>query len=107
MSISLYSSVSLFLFKRYPADVIFIVPLWDIIAGPVNGHGMHCCLAPRMWNGHYAPSLHEDLEEINCSSLCITDSEEVRTHILYQEQYSGEHRICHSYLMAVPQTPVF
>ncbi|KAG1740811.1 uncharacterized protein EDB91DRAFT_1281564 [Suillus paluster] len=58
-------------------QLVFIFPLWDIIAGPVNGHGMHCCLAPRMWNGHYESSLHEDLEEINCSSLCITDSEEL------------------------------
>ncbi|KAG1897773.1 WD40-repeat-containing domain protein [Suillus fuscotomentosus] len=26
--------------------LVFILPLWDIIAGPIDGHGMHCCLAP-------------------------------------------------------------
>ncbi|KAG1827232.1 uncharacterized protein BJ212DRAFT_1294562 [Suillus subaureus] len=28
-------------------QLVFILPLWDIIAGPVNGHGMHCCLVPQ------------------------------------------------------------
>ncbi|KAG1839700.1 hypothetical protein C8R48DRAFT_679757 [Suillus tomentosus] len=52
--------------------LVFILPLWDIIAGPIDGHGMHCCLAPRLWNGHFESSLREELEEIQCSTICIT-----------------------------------
>ncbi|KAG2110423.1 hypothetical protein BD769DRAFT_1674586 [Suillus cothurnatus] len=52
--------------------LVFILPLWDIIAGPIDGHDMHCCLAPRFRNGHFESSLHEEFEEIQCSTLCIT-----------------------------------
>ncbi|KAG1855242.1 hypothetical protein F4604DRAFT_1685731 [Suillus subluteus] len=41
---------------------------------PIDGHGMHCCLAPRLWNGHFESALHEELEEIQCSAMCITES---------------------------------
>ncbi|OAX32846.1 hypothetical protein K503DRAFT_841284 [Rhizopogon vinicolor AM-OR11-026] len=71
--------------------LVFILPLWDIIAGPINGHGIHCCLAPRIWNGHFEPSLHEQLEEISCTAICENgDPPAIDTDVASADQTAGQ-----------------
>ncbi|KIK33848.1 hypothetical protein CY34DRAFT_18118 [Suillus luteus UH-Slu-Lm8-n1] len=50
--------------------LVFILPLQYIITGPLQGHGMHLCLAPKLWNKHFHPDIHEQDTEFTCADGC-------------------------------------
>lgn len=50
--------------------IVFVVPLEFIVTGPLDGHGLHLCLAPQLWNKHFRPEIHEDDTEFTCADGC-------------------------------------
>lgn len=50
----------------------FIVPVKDLIVGPLKGQGQHACLGDRLWYRHATPRLDEgrNQEEVQCSRHC-------------------------------------
>ncbi|KAG1760579.1 hypothetical protein EDD22DRAFT_954814 [Suillus occidentalis] len=50
--------------------IVFVVPLEFIVTGPLDGHGLHLCLAPRLWNKHFCPEIHKDDTEFTCADGC-------------------------------------
>ncbi|KAG1722616.1 hypothetical protein EDB19DRAFT_1916582 [Suillus lakei] len=50
--------------------IVFVVPIEFIITGPLDGQGLHLCLAPRLWNKHLHPEIHEEDSEFTCADGC-------------------------------------
>ncbi|KAG1776627.1 hypothetical protein EV702DRAFT_326930 [Suillus placidus] len=50
--------------------IVFVVPLEFIVTGPLDGGGLHLCLAPRLWNKHFHPEIHEEDTEFTCADGC-------------------------------------
>lgn len=46
------------------------VPLEFIVTGPLDGQGLHLCLAPRLWNKNFQPDIHEEDTEFTCADGC-------------------------------------
>ncbi|KAG1762228.1 hypothetical protein EDD22DRAFT_847217 [Suillus occidentalis] len=58
--------------EKLPAPLLtlHLVPLQYIITGSLQGHGMHLCLAPRLWNKHFHPDIHEQDTKFTCADGC-------------------------------------
>ncbi|KAG2096978.1 uncharacterized protein F5147DRAFT_778119 [Suillus discolor] len=50
--------------------IVFVVPLEFIVTGPLDGQGLHLCLAPRLWNKNFQPDIHEEDTEFTCADGC-------------------------------------
>ncbi|KAG1813759.1 hypothetical protein EV424DRAFT_1565268 [Suillus variegatus] len=50
--------------------MVFVVPLEFIVTGPLDGQGLHLCLAPRLWNKNFQPDIHEEDTEFTCADGC-------------------------------------
>ncbi|KAG6369379.1 hypothetical protein JVT61DRAFT_14951 [Boletus reticuloceps] len=70
--------------------LVFILPAENVIVGPLNGSGMHYCLARHLWNSFSEAKLDEPYEDIECSPSCHTDEMLLdETHVAVPETPPG------------------